>query len=861
MISKILRKKLNLQMVLLLFVLFFTFISYLKITDFDFVQWDDDAQITKNVFVKNLTSYSISHNFEKNRFTFLTLTTFSAIYKIWGNNPAPFHWLSLILHLLNILLVYFLLKQFSKNVYTISLIVLLFALHPMRVESVAWISEIKGLLFTFFSLISFLFYIKYIEKNNKIHFYILAIIMAILASFSKIPGLLIPISFCLIDIHYKRKITFELIIEKLVLIIIIANIFSNFITLKTNIILILFLITYFSFLKKFIKKKLQNNPINKGMKIGFASILALTLVAGLTYLVLYFPLSSLDLWYESRYNYTIFERFLLAGYSLGFYLSNFLFPFQFTAIHPYPIRLSNGLLPPDYYYASIILIITILISIFLIIRRKRIPDLIFFGWFFFLINISFFLHFIPIHGRVIVADRYTYFAYLGLFMIIGAFCEKYIFKKKSPILFLISFTILLISLSALTYNRCNVWSNTKVLFTDVLQKNPEVSFAYCNLASDQMSQEKYDSAIVSYSKAIEIDPFDSYAYFNRAFSFIESKNDEKAIEDFKTAIKMNNNNKFRALSYTHIGNIYSKRGQDSIALNFYNLAINIDKESSFALNKRGVYFLNNNLLDKALIDFTNAIKIDLYYAEATNNLGSVLLAQGNSNAALERFNRAIEIEPEYTIAYFNRGFLKYNNGNPQNAIEDFDMAIKLNEKFYDAYIQRGRVNAYLKKYDNAISDFSYVLEKEPGNLLALTNRAYVLFYTKDLVNAEIDFLKAVELHPETAFCWQNLAWFYMQLPKYDKAIATYKKSIEIDENLVVSYINLGTIYLELNDFKNAEMALQKSLLLSPNNSESMFFLGDLYRKKGDKEKSCEYYNKSLILGNEQARNALYIHCK
>lgn len=861
MIAKILRNKFNLQMVLLLFVLFFTFISYIKITNFDFVQWDDDAQITKNVFVKNLTSHSISHNYENNRFTFLTLTTFSAIYKIWGNNPAPFHWLSLILHLLNILLVYFLLKQFSKNVYTISFIVLLFALHPMRVESVAWISEIKGLLFTFFSLISFLFYIKYIKKSNKIHFYILAIVMSILASFSKIQGLLIPFSFFLFDLYYKRKITFELIIEKLALIIIFTNIFFNLISLKINIILILFLISYFAFLKKIIQKKLHNFTFNKSIKIYLISTLAVILAAGLTYLVLYFPVSNLHLWNESRYNYTIFERILLAGYSLGFYFSNLLFPFQFSAIHPYPIRLPNGLLPLEYYYTSIVLVITILISIFLIVKRKRIPDLIIFGWFFFLINISFFLHIIPIQGRVIVADRYSYFAYLGLFIIIGAFCEKYFFTKKQLSLILICFAILLLSLSAITYNKCNVWSSTKVLFTDVLQKNPQVSFAHCNIAENHMGQKEYDSAIVSYSKAIEIDSLDSYAYFNRAFSFIENKNEEKAIEDFKTAIKMNNNNKFRALAYTHIADIYSKKGQDSVALNYFNLAINTDNESSFAHNKRGVYFLNKNIIDKALIDFTKAIKIDIYYAEAVNNLGSVLLAQGKSREALEHFNRAIELEPDYTIAYFNRGFLKYNNGDPTNSIEDFNMAIKLNEKFYQAYIQRGRVNAYLRKYDDALSDFSFVLDKEPNNLLALTNRAYVLFYTKDLVNAEIDFLKTSELYPETAFCWQNLGWFYMQLTKYDKAIAAYKKSLEIDENLTVSHINIGTIYTELKDFKNAEMALQKSLLINPNNPESMFFLGDLYRKKGDKEKSCEYYNKSLILGNEQARNALYLYCK
>ncbi len=846
-------------MVLLLFVLFFTFISYVKITDFDFVQWDDDAQITKNVFVKNLSTQSISNNFEKNKFTFLTLTTFSAVYKIWGNNPAPFHWLSLILHLLNIILVYFLLKQFSKNIYTISLIVLLFALHPLRVESVAWISEIKGLLFTFFSLISFLFYIKYLKKKTNIHWYVLAIIMSILASFSKIQGLLIPISFCLIDIYYNRKITIELVIEKLILVIILINVFFYSFALKTNFILILFLIAYFAFIKKNIQKKLADFTISKVMKVSLASFTTVLVLASLTFLILNFQ--TLDLWYESRYSFTIFERFMLAGYSLGFYFSNLLFPYQFTAIHPYPIRLSNGLLPPEYYYTLSVLIITTLVSVFLIIKRKKIPDLVFFGWFFFLVNISFFLHIIPIQGRVVVADRYSYFAYLGLFIIIGILCEKFIFKKNLSKLFFISFTILLFSLSAITYNRCDVWANTKVLFTDVLQKNPKVSFAYCNLASNQMSQKKYDSAIVSFNKAIEIDSLDSYAYFNRAFSFIENKNDEKAIEDFMTAIKINNNNKFRALSYTHIGDIYHKKGQDSLAIYYYNFAVSMDNESSFAFNKRGIYYLNKNNKDNALADLTRAIEIDNYYAEAINNLGSLLLAQGKPNDALLKFNRAIELEPEYTIAYFNRGFLKYNNGDPKNAIEDFNMAIKFNKDFYQAYIQRGRVNAYLGKYNNAISDFSYVLEKESGNLLALTNRAYAYFYINDLSNAEIDFFKTTDLYPETAFCWQNLGWFYMKMNKPDKAISAYKKSLEIDENLVVSLINLGSIYMDLKDFGNAEKALQKSLSLSPSNSESMMFLGDLYRKKGNKEKSCEYYNKSSVFGNEQARAALNLYCK
>lgn len=253
MISKKIKQIFNLQIVLLLFVLIFTFISYIQITDFDFIQWDDDTQITNNVYVKNLNQHTISNNFEKDKFTFLTLTTFSAIYKIWGNNPAPFHWLSLIIHLLNIILIFQLLKQFSKNLYIISFVVLLFALHPMRVESVAWISELKGLLFTFFSLISLLFYFKYIKNNFKFYHFLIALFMTILASFSKIQGIIIPISFILIDLFLKRKFTIELILEKFLSFFILILLFFSIFKIGTISILVIISTFYLIFAKTSVK--------------------------------------------------------------------------------------------------------------------------------------------------------------------------------------------------------------------------------------------------------------------------------------------------------------------------------------------------------------------------------------------------------------------------------------------------------------------------------------------------------------------------------------------------------------------------------------------------------------------------------
>jgi len=906
---------------LLIVILVVCFFSYFQVTNYEFLQWDDDAQITKNAYVKNLNWQSIHHNLEKEKFTALTLTVYSVLYEIGGNNPAPFHWMSLILHLLNIILLFQLTRQFSKNVFTISFVVMLFALHPTRVESVAWISEMKDLLFTFFSLIAFLFYYKYLKSNFKLHFFILASIMCILASFSKIQGLLVPFSFFLLDIFYKRKFSLELIIEKVFLILIMFDILFLF-DLKISGIISALLIVYLLFKKKtiiqgffkniFNEKKISKETILKivllilifflvyfifkqfklqifGMLIilliiylllekvifkdrkfiigrsGRISLLVLIGLAGIIFLVYSFPINKFSLWsnnLESRNAFSFLERFLLAGFALWFYIKNFFFPFPLNAVHPYPVRNISGAFPTEYYLTLIVLLLTIIFTVFLVIKRKKIPDLVFFGWFFFLINISMVLHVIPIEGRIVVADRYTYLSYFGLFISLAAVAEKYFFQQqKLRKILLICLAVILSTLSLLTYNRCKVWRNTKILFTDVLHKNPQIPFAYCNLAASYMNYQMADSAILCFDKAIKMDPLDPTAYFNRAFSFIDIKNDRLALQDFNSSSRLTNNNRLKALAYAHMGEIYDKGRKDSLSIRYFDLAITTDSFSSYAYNKRGAYFLNRNKIDNAFIDFKKAVDLDIYYAEAFNNLGSVNMAKGNINEARKYFNRAIELEPDYTIAFANRGYAKYNSGDAAGAIKDFNMAIKLNPALYPAYINRGRAYAQLRDYKSAINDFSYVLTKDPNNMIALTNRAYAKFYNNDMAGAENDFMLNTKLFPVNAGAWQNLAWFHSQLKKYKSAISEYEKSIDCDSTLINSYINLGLIYIETKEFNNADDCLKRALKINPNSPESLFLLGELNRKNGKAETACEFYKKASDLGYSEAKKAMDSYCK
>jgi tetratricopeptide (TPR) repeat protein len=839
------------QVIILAIILIACFFSYLQITNFEFLLWDDNAQITENVYVKNLYFHSIKHNITRENYTFLPLTIYSVVYKIWGDNPAPFHWISIILHLLNVLLVFKLSKQFSKSIFSISLITLLFALHPMRVESVAWISELKDLLFTFFSLIAFLFYFNYLKSNFKFYFFILAAIMVLLASFSKIQGLLVPVSFFLFDIYYKRKVSVELFLEKLYLVLFIFFIFN----LKIIILLTILLIVYYVFIGKIFK-------FNKIIKTGFVGFIS---VFGIGFLIYYFIAHTPDLWSkinESKNIFSFFERFLLAGFALWFYIKSFFLPVSLNAVHPYPLRLPNGAFPSEYYFTLVVLLVVFCFSLFLIIKRSKFSDLFFFGWFFFLVNISIVLHFISIEGRLVVADRYTYLAYFGLFISLASVGEKYLFKKEKLITLLFGcLAIILCALSLLTYNRCKVWKNTKTLFTDVVQKDPLVPFAYSGLASFYMLNQLTDSAIICFNKAISIDSLDPSSYFNRAFAFRDKRNDESALKDFTSFLRLTKSGKSKALGYMHIGEIYRNSGKDSLTIYYFDLAIKNDSTLAIAYNSRGIYFLNKKLMDKARADFNQAVKLNVYFPEALNNLGSVFLMEGKLIEAQNYFNRAILVDPEYILAYDNRGYLKYLNGDAADAIKDFNKAIKLGPKYNQVYINRGRANASLRNYKGAIADFSYVLQKEPKNMNALTNRAYAYFYDNEIPNSEKDFLLVTEMYPLNAGGWQNLAWFHMLRKDYKLAVTEYEKSIDLDSSLIISYINLGWIYMEQKDFKMAEKYFTQAQSINPNNPEPLFMLGELYRKKENSETACVYYKRASDLGNAQAKNALNLYCK
>jgi Flp pilus assembly protein TadD len=309
-------------------------------------------------------------------------------------------------------------------------------------------------------------------------------------------------------------------------------------------------------------------------------------------------------------------------------------------------------------------------------KDKALRNNLIFGIVFFVINISLVLHIIPIEGRVIVADRYTYLAYFGLFFAIIPLIFS-IYNKwrnnKFASNFIKSFAILIfIIFSFQTYSRNKVWQNDEAFWTDVIKKDKSNHYANYSLALFYYEQQDYERAIGFYDRAIQKFDNDFEYYTNRGACYVKLKETTKAIDDFARAIDLNPKN-------------------------------------AYAYNNRGSLFLQIGDIRNAFIDFQIATQIDSNYADAKANFEKTKMLQ----TTISNTSTSTEYSPEKSQLFNDIGVKKAMNGDIENALPDFNKAVLLDSLNVNAFKNRGNAYASLKKFDEAMLDYNKVLKFNP----------------------------------------------------------------------------------------------------------------------------------------------------
>jgi tetratricopeptide (TPR) repeat protein len=403
-------------------------------------------------------------------------------------------------------------------------------------------------------------------------------------------------------------------------------------------------------------------------------------------------------------------RILVGMRSLVAYLWKMVLPLDLVPFYPYPKDASLFSLE---YLSAVILVGGITAACIVLAKRQKLWLSV---WGYYVITL------LPVLGIVQVglqsmADRYMYLPGLGPFLVIGlmsAWIWARIQRPDKQGLIARSLTVaaallVFISLSYLTFKQIGIWKNSIVLWSYVIEKEPErVPVAYYNRGTTFERMGMPDRAIADYDKAIAIKPSYYDAYNNRGLAFEKMGLLDKAIADYDRAI--------------------------ALKPSYYE-----------AFNNRGLAFQKMGLLDNAVKDLEMAMTLKQSSSAAYDNLGKIYGKTGRFDRAIEEFNRAIAMDPLYHEAYYNRAIVYEKMGQTDAAIESYNKAIALNPAYYEAYNNLGVLYGNAGLYDKAIEHFTRSIHLNQGQAVVYLNRGTLYFRTGNKELAVSDFRKACDL--------------------------------------------------------------------------------------------------------------------
>jgi tetratricopeptide (TPR) repeat protein len=659
--------KRNLLFILIISVL--SLIAYYPSFKGELTNWDDNRYLTENPYLKSLSAENIKAIFAEDSYMGnyhpLTLLSLAIDYRIGGQdadgniNPQIYHIVNFLLHLLTTLLVFFFVSALLKNSKAAFVAALLFGVHTLHVESVAWISERKDVLYAAFFMASLVAYLKYLTKKQFIY-YGLALFLFVLSLLAKGQAVSLAVSLVVIDFFYKRKIlSAKVIIEKLPFFIL-ALIFG-----------ILAI---------------------KAQESGEA------LVVG-----------------ES---YNFLQRISIAAYGFTMYLLKLILPLNLSAIYPYPDIINQTV--PLYYTLSIAVVIAVAFAFWKSLKKSPVAA---FGIAFFVVNIALLLQLIPVGSAVYAdryayIPSVGFYIIVAYFLVK---LTKYKTISKTAVYAVLGVYVLV--LTALTFERSKVWQSSEALWDDTVEKSPEAVVARNNRGSlkntkaeSYAEENRYDlsvplrkEAIQDFDIAIREKPDYVHALYNRGATKLElgkNTNDTsyifEALDDFDRALQID---PLFAEAYHNRGNTKSELNDLEGALSDYNNAVDLEPQKAEFYINRGVNLGKMGRLEQAVEDISQSLEIEPENPSAYANRGRAYAGMGNYEEAIENYTIALEYKPDFVTAYFNRAIALWRMEMKQAAIEDFTKALEINPDFSDAYVMRGRVYLENNNKLSACSDF------------------------------------------------------------------------------------------------------------------------------------------------------------
>ena len=610
----------------LLIALAVTIIAFIPSLFNDFVTWDDDVNILKNpnlqVFdwrsIKGIFTDTVIGNY--NPLAILSLAIEKAIF---GLNATVIHIDNLLLHLVCVCFTYKIGIKLHLSPIAAGLIALLFGIHPMRVESVAWVTERKDVLYGAFYFAAIYTYLLYTQSDKKQKGYFWATIgLFALALLSKIQAVSLPLSLLTIDYFLKRKLNFKLILEKA---------------------------PYFLM----------------SLAIGILGILFLSTEGSL----------------EQVTDYSLWERLLVGGYTYLVYLAKFIFPYKMSPLYPYPSVIGW------HFYVGTALLLPLFAGLFYAFKQQKSALLFGFAFFTFNILFMLqilgagqaFLAdrftYVPYFGLFFIIGFY-YQEFIQ---------QKPKIKRGLTIglgTYLLVFAVMTWQQNKIWKNGETLWTHVLKYYNKIDTPYSNRAQYYRDQGNINEALADYNKAIEVKPKKGSTYNSRGKTYFDLGGAQNDRTLVQKAIEDYTKGIELEPE---LGELYANRGAALGYLGKTQQALADLNKAIELEPNKQGGYANRSLLYMQNSNYELAIKDHTVYLNLNPYDAEVWYERGLAKSRLNQHQEAISDYNRALELEDNRGIFYMQRSQAYKGLNNKAQAIKDIQKAQKFGAKVPDSY--------------------------------------------------------------------------------------------------------------------------------------------------------------------------------
>jgi protein O-mannosyl-transferase len=564
-----------------------TFAIYYQVCGFGFVNLDDPVYVYKNPSIQSgLTLNAIEWAFttgHAGNWHPLTWLSLMLDWQLFGSNPVGFHFTNIVLHIANMLFLFLILKRMTNALWQSAFVAALFALHPLHVESVAWVAERKDVLSTFFWLLTMAAYLRYVKKPNAAR-YLLTLLVFALGLMAKPMLVTLPFVLLLLDYwplgrikRFTRQIIYRLVWEKIPFIVltVISSVVTFFVQQSGKAV-----VPFANFLLKF--------------RI-----------------------------------YNVFISYIE-------YIEKMFWPSGLTACYPHPYEKVPVLF-------AVISAALLLAATILVLRLADKHRYLVTGWFWYLGTLVPVIGLVQV-GSSAMADRYTYIPLTGLFIIIAWGLPELLAKwpPQKGVLWPASLIVLSV-LAVCTHYQQQYWKDDISLYQRALAVTENNYMAHFGITETLSEQGRFDEVIQHDIEALRIFPDYVDALNGLGFAYYSTGKTDKAIELYNKALKLDPG--FIAI-YSNLGIALLAQGKIDEAISIYNKGLQIEPDSVELHFNLAVALTGTGKLEEAVKEYEKVLRIQPQNALAHNNLGSVLSHQDKFDDAIAHFRRAVEIDPE-----------------------------------------------------------------------------------------------------------------------------------------------------------------------------------------------------------------------